>query len=103
MAGSKLKALSDAEIRKRLTSVPEWSLSRGAIRRRFRFPDFARALEFVVAVGRLAEKANHHPDIDIRYSLVRLALSTHDVSGITSKDLALAQAIDGRFDRAKSV
>ena len=56
--------------------------------------DFAAALDFVRAVGDAAEAANHHPDIDIRYNKVRLALTTHDSGGITLLDLALAQAID---------
>ncbi len=56
--------------------------------------DFAAALEFVRAVGAAAEAANHHPDIDIRYNKVRLALTTHDSGGITLLDLALAGAID---------
>jgi 4a-hydroxytetrahydrobiopterin dehydratase len=56
--------------------------------------DFGAALEFVNAVGAAAEAANHHPDIDIRWNTVRLALSTHDSGGITLLDLALAGAID---------
>ena len=56
--------------------------------------DFAAALEFVNAVGAAAEAANHHPDIDIRYNKVRLALTTHDSGGITLLDLALADVID---------
>lgn len=56
--------------------------------------DFAAALEFVNAVGEAAEAANHHPDIDIRWNTVRLALTTHDSGGLTVLDLALAGAID---------
>jgi 4a-hydroxytetrahydrobiopterin dehydratase len=56
--------------------------------------DFAGALAFVNAVGAAAEAANHHPDIDIRWNMVRLVLTTHDAGGITVLDLALAAAID---------
>jgi 4a-hydroxytetrahydrobiopterin dehydratase len=56
--------------------------------------DFAAALAFVNAVGAAAEAANHHPDIDIRWNTVRLALSTHDSGGITLLDLALAGVVD---------
>jgi 4a-hydroxytetrahydrobiopterin dehydratase len=56
--------------------------------------DFAAALAFVNAVGAVAEAANHHPDIDIRWNKVRLVLATHDSGGITLLDLALAGAID---------
>jgi 4a-hydroxytetrahydrobiopterin dehydratase len=56
---------------------------------------FAGALAFVNAVGALAEEANHHPDIDIRWDTVTLRLSTHSAGGITAADLDLAAAIDG--------
>jgi 4a-hydroxytetrahydrobiopterin dehydratase len=56
--------------------------------------DFAAALRFVNAVGAAAEAANHHPDIDIRWNTVNLALTTHDAGGLTRFDLALAAEID---------
>ena len=56
--------------------------------------DFSAALEFVNAVGALAEAANHHPDIDIRWNTVMLRLTTHSAGGLTAKDLELAAAID---------
>ena len=56
--------------------------------------DFAGALAFVNAVGAAAEAANHHPDIDIRWNMVTLVLSTHSAGGLTVLDLALAAAID---------
>jgi 4a-hydroxytetrahydrobiopterin dehydratase len=56
--------------------------------------DFAGALDFVNRVGALAERANHHPDIDIRWNTVTLRLSTHSAGGITNADLELAGRID---------
>jgi 4a-hydroxytetrahydrobiopterin dehydratase len=56
--------------------------------------DFVGALAFVNAVGALAEDANHHPDIDIRWNTVTLRLTTHDAGGLTAKDVELARAID---------
>jgi len=56
--------------------------------------DFAGALAFVNAVGALAEQADHHPDIDIRWNTVTLRLSTHSAGGLTAKDVDLARAID---------
>jgi len=56
---------------------------------------FAGALEFVNRVGALAEAADHHPDIDIRWDTVTLRLSTHSAGGLTEKDLGLAAEIDG--------
>jgi 4a-hydroxytetrahydrobiopterin dehydratase len=57
--------------------------------------DFAAALAYVNRVGELAEGANHHPDIDIRWNKVELRLSTHSAGGITQADLDLARRIDG--------
>src|SRR5262245_1918208 len=101
MPRSQPAPLTTPEIERRLTALDGWTHSRGAIRRTLRFADFKEALAFVNRVGRLAEKAGHHPDIDIRYSRVRLALSTHDASGITAKDFALAGVIDSAIGRRK--
>jgi 4a-hydroxytetrahydrobiopterin dehydratase len=57
--------------------------------------DFAGALDFVNRVGEIAERADHHPDIDIRWNTVTLRLSTHSAGGITNADLELAKQIDG--------
>ena len=103
MATKKLKALSIAEVRKKLPGLSGWTLSRGALRREFRFENFVKALQFVDMVGAMAEEANHHPDIDIRYSRVKLALSTHDVGGISQKDFSLAKAINGKHAPRESV
>jgi 4a-hydroxytetrahydrobiopterin dehydratase len=55
---------------------------------------FAGALAFVNEVGALAEAADHHPDIDIRWDTVTLRLSTHSAGGLTENDLALAAQVD---------
>jgi 4a-hydroxytetrahydrobiopterin dehydratase len=56
--------------------------------------DFAKALAYVNAVGQLAEEADHHPDIDIRWDTVTLRVTTHSAGGLTQKDLDLAAAVD---------
>ncbi|HEV2214163.1 MAG TPA: 4a-hydroxytetrahydrobiopterin dehydratase [Terracidiphilus sp.] len=89
-----MSALSQQEIDARLGSLPEWKAAGGELERVFKFADFVAALAFVNQVGSLAEEAGHHPDIDIRYNRVRLALVTHDAGGITAKDFDLAAAID---------
>jgi 4a-hydroxytetrahydrobiopterin dehydratase len=71
-----------------------WSREGDVLVTTVKLHDFAAALAFVNAVGAAAEAANHHPDIDIRWNTVRLALTTHDSGGITLFDLALAGAID---------
>lgn len=85
-----MAVLSDAEIQQSLTQLPEWRLERGELVRDFSFGDFREAMSFVNSVAALAERAGHHPDIDIRYNKVRLALSSHDAGGITVRDLKLA-------------
>jgi 4a-hydroxytetrahydrobiopterin dehydratase len=86
--------LSEAEIKSRLGNVPLWKIESGELARTFVFKDFRAALAFVNQAGELAEKAGHHPDIDIRYNRVRLALITHDAGGLTTKDFDLAAATD---------
>ena len=60
----------------------------------YELPSFPEAITFVTRIADLAEQANHHPDLDIRYRKVRVALSTHDQGGITDKDFALAAQIE---------
>ena len=87
--------LSEAEIATRLNSLPSWHREGDEITRTFAFPDFRAALAFVNKTGDLAEAAGHHPDIDIRYNKVRLALTTHDAGGLAAKDFDLAEKING--------
>ena len=82
--------LTDAEISSRLQSLPDWKVESGVLSRTFAFEDFLSSLTFVNRVGEVAERAGHHPDIDIRYNRVHLALVTHDAGGLTEKDFDLA-------------
>lgn len=86
--------LNEDQIQARLASLTEWSEINGAIQRTYQFKDFVAAIAFVNAVADLAERADHHPDILIRYNKVTLTLSTHDASGITEKDFDLASKAD---------
>lgn len=72
----------------------DWRRSGGELEKVVRRQDFAGALAYVNEVGRLAETANHHPDIAIHWNTVTLRLSTHSRGGITDADLALASQID---------
>ncbi len=74
----------------RLAQLSGWAIESGELVRTFEFKDFVAALAFVNQVGELAERAGHHPDIDIRYNRVRLALVTHSAGGLTEKDFDLA-------------
>lgn len=89
-----MHTLTAEEIATRLVAVPAWSLEEGMLTRTFAFKDFVAALGFVNRVGDAAEDSGHHPDIDIRYNRVRLALTTHDARGLTAKDFTLAARID---------
>ena len=86
--------LSSEEIDEALEALPEWTRSGEMIKRTFTFKGFPGAMLFVNAVAYLAEKANHHPDIDIRWNKVTLALTTHDAGGLSEKDFALAKLAD---------
>jgi 4a-hydroxytetrahydrobiopterin dehydratase len=90
----KSSPLMEVEVSTRLAGVPRWREQGSEIVRTFEFRDFRAALAFVNKVGDLAEKAGHHPDIDIRWNKVKLALTTHDAGGLTGKDFDLAAEID---------
>jgi len=87
--------LSDDEVTIGLSGLPGWERSGDEIVKTYELPTFPDAIAFVTRVGFLAEKADHHPDLDIRWRNVRVALSTHDAGGLTDKDLALAREIEG--------
>jgi|694.fasta_scaffold27504_2 4a-hydroxytetrahydrobiopterin dehydratase len=89
-----MKPLSHEELVTQLAEMPNWELLDEAIEQNFEFHDFNEALSFLVSVGLLAEKADHHPEIWNVYNRVRLRLNTHSENTITSKDIALAKQID---------
>lgn len=89
-----MAALSEAEVKKRLGSLPGWSLKGKAIERRYELGSFLPAIQFVQKVAELAEAAQHHPDMVINYNVVTLSLSTHSASRVTEKDLELASKIE---------
>lgn len=93
-----MAVLAEKDLRHRLSELPGWSYGNNSIERLFGFKDFAAAVKFVNKVAEAAEQANHHPDIDIRYNKVHLALVTHDAGGITTKDFDLAKQIDSVGD-----
>ena len=86
--------LSEAEVETRLDALNDWARQGNEIRKTFRLASFPAAIAFVTQVGFLAETAKHHPDIDIRWRNVTLALTTHDAGGLTQNDFDLAAQID---------
>jgi len=89
-----MSLLSATEIASHLKSRPDWKVERGELVRTFKFETFPNAISFVNKVADLAEEAGHHPDIDIRYNQVKLALVSHDAGGLTGKDFAIAAGAD---------
>ena len=89
-------ALSDAQIEDGLARLQDWRRegSEPVIRRTVRLPGFTDAVALVDDIAQVAEQVDHHPDIDIRYNKVHLALSTHSEGALTDKDIALAARID---------
>jgi 4a-hydroxytetrahydrobiopterin dehydratase len=86
--------LSDAEISSRLRDLPGWRTENNALTRDFETDGWPTTLMLVNAIGFLAEAADHHPDLQVSWGTVRVALSTHTAKGITGKDFALAREID---------
>ena len=89
-----MELLSDEDRHAFLFGHEGWSIDGEVLSKTFSHGSFAAAVGFVAAVGVLAERAFHHPDIDIRYSKVTIALTTHDAGGLTDKDTDLATQIE---------
>ncbi|MCL2659669.1 MAG: 4a-hydroxytetrahydrobiopterin dehydratase [Acidobacteriaceae bacterium] len=89
--------LSKAEIETLLKLQPGWKLEDGKLVCDWSFRDFAEAISFVNQVAQVAETAGHHPDIDIRYNRVRLALVSHDAGGVTDRDALMVSNLNKRF------
>ena len=86
--------LTDSEIQQALGTLKGWQRQGKAIERIFEFPDFKAAMQFVNKIADAAEQANHHPDIDIRYNKVTMALVSHDAGGVTQRDVKMARRIN---------
>lgn len=86
--------LSETEVQQALTALPQWQVENKVLVRQVEFPSFLRGIEFINAVAHLAERQDHHPDIDIRYRKLRIAYWTHTVNGITEKDIVGAKEVE---------
>jgi 4a-hydroxytetrahydrobiopterin dehydratase len=94
-----MPALHSKEIKLHLQAVPNWSKRVQTILRTFKFEGFLKAIDFVNQIAKKAQKMNHHPDIDVRFDQVTLALTTRDEGGITEKDFLLAKQCDEVFSK----
>lgn len=87
--------MTNASLQDQVDQLDGWTHADNMIRKTYRFGDFPQAVGWTVRVAFLAEAHNHHPDIDIRYNRVTLALTTHDAGNqVTQKDVSLARAVD---------
>jgi 4a-hydroxytetrahydrobiopterin dehydratase len=86
--------LTDDQIRAELAELKGWMREGIAIAKTFSFKRFADGIAFVQRIATAADAANHHPDIDIRYTNIKVALSTHDSGGVTAADVKLAKEVE---------
>lgn len=89
-----MKTYSAETIQSELKGLKDWQFFNNGIEKKFIFSDFTQALGFIVQVGVMAEKRNHHPELFNVYNKVTIRLTTHDANGVTDKDIDLAKAIE---------
>ncbi|WP_236789257.1 4a-hydroxytetrahydrobiopterin dehydratase [Amycolatopsis sp. GM8] len=93
------KLLNEDEIVAALTKLPYWKREGDVLARTAELASFPQAIQVVNRVAEIAESADHHPDIDIRWRTLTFRLSTHSAGGLTAKDVSLATEIDGVVDQ----
>lgn len=89
-----MKTYSEESIQSQLKELKDWQFINNGMEKKFTFLDFTQALGFIVRVGVMAEKRNHHPELFNVYNKVTIRLTTHDANGVTDKDIDLAKAIE---------
>ena len=97
-----MAVLSTSEIEERMQHLPGWALVESEIVRQATFKDFMSAMTFVDQVAVIAENEGHHPDIDIRYNKVKVALTSHDAGGLTKQDFEMARAIEALIGKSRA-
>lgn len=90
--------LEKEDLEDALKRTPEWEIDKNSIRRVMEFEEFMEAIDFVNDVAEIAEEAQHHPDIAIRFTKVTVKLTTHEAGGVTTADIEMAQRIDNLVD-----
>ena len=90
--------MSEAAVRARAETVPDWTVAADgrSISRRFRFRDFDQAFDLVAEVAELARREDHHPDVAFGWGYATFTLSTHSIGGLHENDFIVAELIDGR-------
>ena len=89
--------LSRADAATALNALPLWSGGTDGIERTLTLPSFRAAAEAISVIADVAEQLDHHPDLDLRWTTVRVAVVTHSAGGLTELDLDLARRVDALF------
>jgi len=92
------KPLGKKDAKRLMQHVPAWRIDKDEIERTFRFKGFPEAIDFVNLLADLAEDANHHPEIEIKFNQVEVELSTHKIGGLSLNDFIMAARIDRLFE-----
>lgn len=88
------RLLTESELEQALAALPGWSIENGLLVKRFEFKTYKDGLVFAMAVGHMADKLDHHPDLTIGYAKLQVAMSTHAVGGLSPYDVELARLIE---------
>jgi len=94
MSHLEYRKLSEADVEAEIALVEGWAIEDDKLTKRFSFKTYKDGLVFALAVGQVADNLNHHPDLEVGYAKVRVAVNTHDVGGISPYDFELARRID---------
>ena len=94
-----MSVLPEAKIKELIKHLDGWKRDGKKIYREITYPTFLDVINSVTRIAEIAESKNHHPDMDIRYNILRLILWTHDEGGVTEKDMAMARILDHEIKR----
>jgi len=86
--------LDDATVAMLLPLLPGWSRAGESIGKTFRFTGYEATMSFVNGIAWMAQRQNHHPDLQVGYNTVRVTYSTHDVGGLSRNDFICAAKIE---------
>jgi len=99
---SDCKPLSKAEIELQLSALPGWEFADGAINHTYKFSNYYETIAFVNTLANIAHLHDHHPDLFVSYKHCTVALSTHEVQGISENDFIIAALADRSYDNRNS-
>jgi len=88
------RILTDDELRDGIAGLAGWTVEDGKLTKRYAFKSYKDGLVFALAVGHVADHLDHHPDLEVGYAKVKIAVNTHSVGGLSSYDLELARRVD---------